>query len=77
MYNIEITTADDLGSGTNDKVFMDIYGTNDKSLDLELKEPINKEESLFDRNSLNKFEFMLKNLGKVFYHFCFFFIIFF
>lgn len=74
MYRIEIITADDLGSGMDGKVFMDIYGENDNSLDIELKDPINKEETLFDRNSLNKFEFMLKNLGKVFWNFFLFFL---
>lgn len=75
MYKIEIKTADDLSSGTDAKVFMDIIGTNGELLDIELKDPIN-DESLFERDSLNKFELNLKSVGKVIYFKIAFFLLF-
>ncbi|RNA02032.1 tetratricopeptide repeat 25 [Brachionus plicatilis] len=64
LYRIEIRTADDMSSGTDAQVFMDVVGTNGNLSDIELKDPVNS-ESLFERDALNKFEIKLKDVGKV------------
>ncbi|CAF0922726.1 unnamed protein product, partial [Brachionus calyciflorus] len=64
VYEIEVKTADEISAGTDANVYLDIFGTDGDIIKLELKEPLDNENP-FERNALNKFVVIEKNIGKI------------
>jgi hypothetical protein len=63
-YEVEVKTADEMGAGTDSNVYLSIHGEkgdNPKVPLLTSKGGKNK----FEKNSLDKFDLELKDIGKV------------
>lgn len=53
-----------MNAGTDAKVKLGLFGSNGEILDIALTYPSNNKNP-FEKNALDKFEFNMKNIGKV------------